>query len=194
MNIASQQYGAHDITVTISLTLARRYTSYNISVIPPVSPVPITSTLDGVTQIIQLTLLYNVKYNLSVEVSVLCRGNMITPFNLYYGEMHICFDIHNKFGLITVCTVDCGYPLTSTDSMLQVTGYRGPPVLEGTTVNFHCSSGLILVGNTSATCKAEGQWEPDPNELTCSESKLHKLPTKLEFHYDINEILRFPCS
>ena len=102
MNIASQQYGAHDITVTISLTLAQRYASHNISVIPPVSPVPITSTLDGVTHNIQLTLLYNVKYNLSVEVSVLCREKMITRFNLYYGEMHTCFDIHNKFGLINV--------------------------------------------------------------------------------------------
>ena len=57
------------------------------------------------------------------------------------------------------------------DSVLKVTDYSGPPALEGTTVNFHCSSGLVLIGNTSATCNAQGQWEPDPNELTCIDGK-----------------------
>ena len=54
--------------------------------------------------------------------------------------------------------------------MLMVTRDRGPLFREGTVVNFVCSSGLILIGNTSAaTCMANGNWDPDPNELMCSE-------------------------
>ena len=94
-----------------------------------------------------------------------------------------------------ICIANCGDPLPPTDSLLQVTGYSGPPVLEGATVNFYCSSGLVLIGNTSATCMAQGQWEPDPNKLTCSKGKLHKLPTKYESCYNsINAVLKFSCS
>lgn len=81
-SISTERYWAHDISVTISLKLPQRYTSYNVSILPWV---PINSTVDGINRV---TLLYNVKYNISVEVKVHCRDNMITSFYLHYGEMH----------------------------------------------------------------------------------------------------------
>ena len=69
--------------------------------------------------------------------------------------------------------VDCGDPIRAVvnESMLMVTRDRSPLFREGTVVNFFCSSGLVLVGNNSTTilCMANGKWDPNPNELTCSE-------------------------
>ena len=74
--------------------------------------------------------------------------------------------------IVIVCAVNCGYPLPSTESVLKVTGYKGPRALEGTIVNFYCSSGMVLIGNKSATCTIHGQWMPDPINLICDECKL----------------------
>ena len=72
--------------------------------------------------------------------------------------------------------VNCGNPIKAVvnESMLMVTRDRGPHFPEGTVVNFFCSSGLVLIGNTStAICMANGKWDPNPNELTCSEGMIY---------------------
>ena len=57
------------------------------------------------------------------------------------------------------------------DSLLTVTGYRGPPALEGTAIGFYCSSGFVLIGNNTATCLTSGQWQPYLREIMCSEGE-----------------------
>jgi hypothetical protein len=39
--------------------------------------------------------------------------------------------------------------------------------LEGDSVSFTCSSGLVLTGPNSSTCMENGEWEPDPREVAC---------------------------
>ena len=78
---------------------------------------------------------------------------------------------YNNIIVIISITVRCDeLPQTTVNaSTPKVTGYSGPPVLEGTIVNFYCSSGLVLIGNKSSTCTAKGLWEPDPGEIMCVE-------------------------
>ena len=91
VNMHSEHYGTRDVTVTVSVKIPQRYASYNVSITHHNR----TSTFDGITNVIQVTLLYNVEYNLSVEVKVLCRANTITSFYLHYGEMNVYLLCHS---------------------------------------------------------------------------------------------------
>ena len=71
-------------------------------------------------------------------------------------------------------TDSCGKPQIESDDILVVVGVgydKSVPdlwtVLEGTMVNYSCSSGLVHSGPTSSTCMQNGEWEPDPTEVEC---------------------------
>ena len=65
--------------------------------------------------------------------------------------------------------LNCRHPVLSGDSMLTVTDYGDLLVINGTTVSFGCSSGLMLVGVKSTTCRENGDWEPDPGRIVCAQ-------------------------
>jgi hypothetical protein len=56
--------------------------------------------------------------------------------------------------------------LDESASSVLVMGYNDV-ALEGSSVNFTCSSGLVLTGPNSSTCMGNGKWEPDPSRLAC---------------------------
>ena len=39
--------------------------------------------------------------------------------------------------------------------------------VEGTSVIFGCPSGLVLVGSNTSTCMENGEWNPNPANLSC---------------------------
>ena len=41
------------------------------------------------------------------------------------------------------------------------------PAIEGTTVTFECPHEHVLIGPNTTTCMGNGEWEPDPRDLTC---------------------------
>jgi hypothetical protein len=43
--------------------------------------------------------------------------------------------------------------------------------VEGVSITFACSPGLMLSGPNASTCMGNGKWEPDPRDVEC-ESKL----------------------
>lgn len=51
--------------------------------------------------------------------------------------------------------------------MINTTGSRNP-ARAGDSVKFYCPSGE-LVGLSNTTCQGGGNWEPDPNEITCTQ-------------------------
>ena len=55
-----------------------------------------------------------------------------------------------------------------------VSGYinESEPVMEGTTVNYTCPSGLVHSGPSSSTCTGKGEWEPDPRGVECNGKKM----------------------
>ena len=57
------------------------------------------------------------------------------------------------------------------DTLFQETGviaegYEDPPP-EGQNVSFSCPPEMVLTGPNTTTCMEDGEWEPDPNSLTC---------------------------
>lgn len=67
----------------------------------------------------------------------------------------------------------CEYPITDSshdnqiDNSVKVTGYIDPAI-EGTNINFSCSTGLILSGPKNSTCYGNGEWKPDPETVECT--------------------------
>ena len=60
--------------------------------------------------------------------------------------------------------------LTGNNSTLRIEESEVLPV-EGNTVTFSCPPGLALTGPNSSVCNENGEWEPDPSQLTCNNSK-----------------------
>jgi hypothetical protein len=77
---------------------------------------------------------------------------------------------HNNYytsnSIINAVTANCGAPLDGSASSVLVMGYNDV-ALEGSSVNFTCSSGLVLTGPNSSTCMEDGNWEPDPSRSAC---------------------------
>ena len=82
VKITSEQYGANDVQVSVKLA-RRKYMTCNVSIYPHV-PMNFTGSTS-----FHVTLLYNTKYNLSVEGKALCRENRTTHMELHYGEHFI---------------------------------------------------------------------------------------------------------
>ena len=64
-------------------------------------------------------------------------------------------------------TGKCSNPLELTHINVMVLGYEEPS-LEGNSVTFACPAGLIPTGSYSSTCMRNGEWEPNPREVTCT--------------------------
>ena len=64
-------------------------------------------------------------------------------------------------------TGKCSNPLELTHINVMVWGYEEPS-LEGNSVTFACPAGLVPTGSYSSTCMRNGEWEPDPREVTCT--------------------------
>ena len=58
----------------------------------------------------------------------------------------------------------CYNPL-NLDADVIVEGYEDPAT-EYQNITFTCPTGSILSGPNSATCMRNGEWEPDPRELS----------------------------
>ena len=81
MNITSEQFEDDHIKVTVNL-LQQRYVSYSAMTTPLMSEV----FMNGTTSF-QLTLSYNLNYNLTVEISALCKDSTTIYTQFHYGKM-----------------------------------------------------------------------------------------------------------
>ena len=69
----------------------------------------------------------------------------------------------------TSLAANCGDPLDEVSDHGSLLFLRDAnPSLEGSTVNFTCPPGLVLIGPNLATCMENGEWEPDPREVRCT--------------------------
>ena len=60
----------------------------------------------------------------------------------------------------------CSNPMELTNAIAL--GYADP-ALEGQSIIFACPPGQTLNGSNSSTCMGNGEWEPDPIEVECSD-------------------------
>ena len=75
----SKQFGADNVTVTVEWA-EQTHTTYSVRVMPVV-PIIVTGSTNC-----QLTISYNIKYNLSVEAIAPCGANATAFIRLHYGE------------------------------------------------------------------------------------------------------------
>ena len=80
-SIVSEELSANNISVTVEWTLEEGV-EYNISVIP-LAPVAIIENF-----IVQLILLYNTEYNVSLETFTACQREASSVVQLFYGEFN----------------------------------------------------------------------------------------------------------
>ena len=60
----------------------------------------------------------------------------------------------------------CGNPANLIDPSVTVIDFSDPAIA-GSNVSFSCDPGYVLYGPNTVTCIDDGQWEPDPRNLTC---------------------------
>ena len=80
--------------------------------------------------------------------------------------MHIvCTLIASHFDSHFNPTADCGAPLPPVNgSLLQ----SHTNTTEGSVVVFQCDPGFVPEGEMISVCGSDGQWTPDPGDVTCS--------------------------
>ena len=171
LRIASEDYSPDNVTVTVEWTQLAVYAKYTVTVVPLV---PIVST--GSTNC-QLTISYNMEYNLTVEATIAapCRLNATAVIRLKYGEVYSHnLSVHNELlssVRLLLILANCREPefISPVESVPRViTGYDDVIPVEDTTIMLSCPPGLVLIGASSATCMENGEWEPNPSGVTCN--------------------------
>jgi hypothetical protein len=79
LRIISKEYSADNVTVTVEWTQQALYASYDVTVVPMV-PIVLTGSTSC-----QLTIPYNMEYNLIVEATAPCRPNTNASILLKHG-------------------------------------------------------------------------------------------------------------
>ena len=157
--------------------------SYRVSVLPMMK-----ATLTMVTSTwVNITLLYNILYNVSVVADFCGQRNTTMLVGIYYSKYLIILKwnivqdpnakvISAHLNLLyytsIFLTVNCGAPFDELASSMMVMGYNGV-ALEGDSVSFTCSSGDVLTGPNSSICTGNGKWEPDPRISACHKNHHH---------------------
>ena len=125
-------------------------------------------------QSIQLTLPYNVAYNVSMNFS-LCGQMSISDLQLQYGEI---IQFVSKYSTNTRAVirnsqchvVKCGSLLHQlADDSITIAGYSDPSLV-GSTITIGCRFGSVSAefdDTTNITCMENGEWNPDPQQIKC---------------------------
>ena len=137
---------------------------YNVDVIPPA---PILYYTEGT--ILELTLLYNVQYNVSI-VAFLCEFNRTDTITFLYGKLWNQLWYYYPTYINILYIVQCLDPqqlLTNDHLILNYDNH----LTEGSNVTLSCvhdSSVMFeLVGPRVIMCTENGEWEPDPRNVEC---------------------------
>ena len=66
--------------------------------------------------------------------------------------------------IVILYVAKCSYPVVGLGVLVME---YSDPALEGASVTFGCSPGLVLMGTNTSTCMENGQWTPDPGNMSC---------------------------
>ena len=76
---------------------------------------------------------------------------------------------------IIFATGVCSYPFkeenNGSSSVIAILGSTNP-VLVGMSIMLHCLPEKTLIGPENITCMENGEWEPNPGNAVCNDSKL----------------------
>ena len=64
--------------------------------------------------------------------------------------------------------MNCGNPAALLKASLFINDeMQRDPHIPGDNITFYCAPGLVLTGPNISICMWNGEWEPDPREVTC---------------------------
>ena len=122
---------------------------------------------------VKFSVSYNTHYNVSIVATSICGQNRIVA-NLHYGELLLLIMHTHWVAKLSFFVAACNYSrLQEGNTVVRIINYSRP-ALEGTSIMFDCPPGLELTGSESSTCTENGDWTPDPRNITCSRSKSDK--------------------
>ena len=89
-------------------------------------------------------------------VIVSVAHQVASPINIYcvYNQ-HFSFSLH---------AANCSDPAVPRNGLIGV--YQN--TTEGAEIFFRCNPGFAPAGRMTAVCGADGRWNPDPADLTCT--------------------------
>ena len=71
---------------------------------------------------------------------------------------------------------DCGYPTSKDDSdVVTILSHTEGPWMEGNNITYSCTSDLMVTKINTSICMDNGQWEPDPTNITCTGNYCNKI-------------------
>ena len=114
---------------------------------------------------------------------IVLDANIYLPLVFSLGSIPTSYSVYCPVHYTCIILIPSPTPVTAVCDSLQVEGSTGStsvritgstyPALEGTSITFHCSPGLTLIGPVSSTCMGNGEWEPDPRKVECKGNIYH---------------------
>ena len=144
----SEQFGTDSFTLTVNWIQENgQYPfHYDINTLPHQGA--IIRFVDNTS--IELTVPYNVSFNISITTSLCNRTLTSTTYSL---------------PVYTRAPSFCHVPVLQPN--IYTTVNHSKPLIEGSILSFTCSSGLTLSGPNTTTCLSNGQWIPNPDLVEC---------------------------
>ena len=144
----SEQFLIDDVTLTVNWTQENgQYPfHYDINTLPHQGA--IIRFIDDTS--IELTVPYNVSFNISITTN-LCNRTLATTTH--------------SLPVYTRAPSFCHVPVLQPN--VQATLNYSQPLVEGSILSFVCSSGLTFSGPNTTTCLSNGQWTLNPNLVEC---------------------------
>ena len=163
IKLLSQQFESSAVKVTLAWTSNEGFPvySYYFSTDPLLE-----QSFDG-NETVELTVLYNTLYNISVVAAHRCSLKNVTSFiELYYSEYHTAIGANHCHNNINI-SGKCGNPATLlADPSVTIVDYSDPATA-GSNVSFSCDPGFVLNGPSTVMCMSDGLWKPDPRISVC---------------------------
>ena len=80
-----------------------------------------------------------------------------------------CIQLMYTNGPTDFVLATCGYPFENEDSNFRIVSGYSDLGIEGSNVSIRCPPGLVLNGRSTLVCMENGEWEPDPREVECTD-------------------------
>ena len=146
----SEQFGTDSFTLTVNWTQENgQYPlHYDINTLPYQGA--IRRFIDDTS--IELTVPYNISFNISITTSLCNRTLATTTYSL---------------PVYTRAPSFCHVPVLQPNVLTTMNYSHKKIMIEGSILGFICSSGLTLSGPNTTTCLSNGQWVPNPDLVEC---------------------------
>ena len=96
--------------------------------------------------------------------------------------LHGLYNIDCIIDFYDIIIGKCKYPVPG-DDMATFLSHTEGPLIEGSNITYNCSPGLKVIESNMSTCMNNGQWEPDPMDITCTGNYTYNYNYTMHLEY-----------